>query len=172
VVSSTNLTLLAAGLALGAGATYLICRVLFGARLETARVEARMTREHAVDGERRLKEAIDSLCAEALRQNNAQFLTLARTELERVRAEAAGDLDQTGHAIAEFLAPIRDGLAHYENKISEIERARERSFGEIVVAARSAAWRASGSTASRRWANCTVEWAMGSRRLCARTTRA
>ena len=80
----------------------------------------------------RLKDAFQSLCADALRGNNEQFLQLARTELERVRAAAQADLTQKETAIDALLAPIRDGLAKYDEKLQAIETERSVSFGAIA----------------------------------------
>jgi DNA recombination protein RmuC len=93
----------------------------FATRLEE------MTRAQA-----QLKDAFQSLCGEALRGNNEAFLQLARTELERVRAESQADLAHRGHAIEELLAPIRDGLSKYDAKLVEIERSRSETFGALA----------------------------------------
>ena len=79
-----------------------------------------------------LKDAFQSLCADALRGNNEQFLQLARTELERVRAAAQADLTRKESAIDALLAPIRDGLAKYDEKLHAIETERSVSFGAIA----------------------------------------
>ena len=45
---------------------------------------------------------------------------------------ARRELDRREQSIAALLAPIRDGLATYDRKLADIERSRERSFGEIA----------------------------------------
>ena len=80
----------------------------------------------------RLAESFKALSVDALRGNNEAFLQLARTELERVRAEAQGDLAQRQNAIESILAPIRDGLAANDDALKKIEKERVESFGRIM----------------------------------------
>ena len=79
-----------------------------------------------------LKDAFQSLCADALKSNNEQFLQLARTELERVRLTAQAELTEKETAIQSLVAPIRDGLERYDKKLHEIEVARAESFASLV----------------------------------------
>ncbi|HET7565090.1 MAG TPA: DNA recombination protein RmuC [Gemmatimonadaceae bacterium] len=81
---------------------------------------------------RQLQDVFTALSADALRSNNEAFLQLARTELERVRSEAKGDIEKSGKAIEELLAPIRDGLKTYDDKLAIIEKDRTRTFGELT----------------------------------------
>lgn len=101
-------------------ARYLADRTSFNQRLED------MNRAQA-----QLKDVFNALCAEALRSNNEQFLQLARTELERVRAAASHDLQQKEAAIEGLVAPIRDSLASVDVKLQEIERDRVESFSAL-----------------------------------------
>lgn len=81
---------------------------------------------------RQLQDVFTSLSADALKSNNEAFLQLARTELERVRGEAKGDIEKSGKAIEELLAPIREGLKTYDDKLAHIEKERTRTFGELT----------------------------------------
>jgi DNA recombination protein RmuC len=87
---------------------------------------AELTRAQA-----QLKDAFQSLCGEALRSNNEQFLQLARTELERVRLSAQADLAEKETAIQSLVTPIRDGLEKYDRKLHDIELARAESFASL-----------------------------------------
>jgi DNA recombination protein RmuC len=84
------------------------------------------------DGEQRIRDAFEALSAEALRRNGEAFLQLARTELERAQTGARVDLTEKEKAIADLLAPIKDGLAKYDAKIGEIEKSRAESFGALA----------------------------------------
>ena len=86
-----------------------------------------LTKAHA-----QLKESFQSLCGDALRSNNEQFLQLARTELERIRLAAKAELDEKENAIEGLLTPIRDGLQKYDKKLHEIEVARAESFASLT----------------------------------------
>jgi DNA recombination protein RmuC len=55
--------------------------------------------EELTRSQTQLKEAFQSLCGEALKNNNEQFLQLARTELERVRITAQAELTEKETAI-------------------------------------------------------------------------
>jgi DNA recombination protein RmuC len=82
-------------------------------------------------GAAQLANTFQALSAEALRQNNAAFLQLARTELERTAASAHVDLERRQTAIQELLDPIRRGLEQYDEKIGTIEKERAESFGAL-----------------------------------------
>ena len=117
-----------AGSVVGAAVAWLVARALRQAQEATfsARVEE-MGR-----AQQQLKDAFQSLCAEALRGNNEAFVQLARAELEKVRGASQADLAHRGRAIEELLAPIRDGLAKYDDKIVELERSRSETFGALA----------------------------------------
>jgi DNA recombination protein RmuC len=122
------LALFIAGAFAGATVAWLVARALRQAQETTfvARVEE-MGR-----AQQQLKDAFQSLCAEALRGNNEAFVQLARAELEKVRAASQADLAHRGRAIEELLAPIRDGLSKYDQKIVELERSRSETFGALA----------------------------------------
>ena len=99
-------------------------------KTEAATFEARIA--ELARSQSQLKEAFQSLSGEALRSNNEQFLQLARTELERVRASAQAELAEKETAIHGLIAPIRDGLEKYDRKLSELELARAESFASLA----------------------------------------
>jgi DNA recombination protein RmuC len=82
--------------------------------------------------QQQLQNVFASLSAKALQTNNETFLQLARSELEKVRTEAQGDIQKSGKAIEELLAPIRDGLKAYDEKIDLIEKERLHTAGELT----------------------------------------
>ena len=62
------------------------------------------------------------LSAQALAKNNEQFLTLADSKLNEVRAATQGDLSQRQQAIAQLLDPLSETLARYERGLRDIDR--------------------------------------------------
>lgn len=131
------------GIAAGALVAVLVCRAVHAARsaqavtaaasaarAEAAQLQAQLTAARLEHGT--LKESFQALCGEALRSNNEAFLLLARTELERVRADAGVDLERKERAIGELLAPITECLGRYDAKLGEIERARAMTFGALT----------------------------------------
>ena len=86
-----------------------------------------MSRAHAA-----LKDSFQSLSGEALKNNNEQFLQLARTELERVRTSAQVELAEKEQSIHGLITPIREGLEKYDRKLQEIELARAESVTKLT----------------------------------------
>jgi len=120
-----SLLLLLVGAAVGALATALALRPAHRARLDAER-------RRADDLDARLRDTFQALSAEALRQNNAAFLQLARTELERTAAASRTDLREREAAIDALVAPIRDRLATYDDKLHAMELVRAESLGALA----------------------------------------
>ncbi len=75
-----------------------------------------------------LKEAFNSLSAEALKSNNRAFLDLAKSSLEKYLIDAKGDLSKRQETINESLKPIKDSLEKYETHIKELEISRQSAY--------------------------------------------
>lgn len=71
-----------------------------------------------------LADAFKALSSEALKNNNEQFLHLARATLERFQQGAAGDLEKRQQAIGELMRPVREGLERFDRKVDELEKSR------------------------------------------------
>jgi DNA recombination protein RmuC len=108
------------GLSLGAMTAALVARALFAARAGTS----------ATAREAELAQRFAALSADALRQNNAQFLQLARTELERSQQAGEHALALEKQAIGELLAPLKRDLEKYDARVSTLDR----SSGEALAA--------------------------------------
>ncbi|HUL96688.1 MAG TPA: DNA recombination protein RmuC [Usitatibacter sp.] len=83
------------------------------------------------DAKQALENAFKSLSAEALKQNNAAFLDLARASLGEFQQVARGDLDKRQQAIDALVAPVKASLDKVDEKIHALERVREQAYGEI-----------------------------------------
>ena len=141
------------GCLVGAGAVWLV------ARARAAALEARgqaaldaahgaLEQERALAAERlRLAEAareelstrFRALCADALQQNNASFLTLAKKELEKLQLTARADLQQRQLAVEHLVEPIVRSLERVDGKIQQLEQARRQAYGAITEQVRSLA---------------------------------
>jgi DNA recombination protein RmuC len=108
---------------------------------ETARLETTIQKERQAAAEKlrlldeaqaRLSDAFKALSAEALHNNNASFLHLAKATLERFQETARGDLDLRQQAIGELVKPLRDSLQKVDQKIQEIETARAVAYGSLT----------------------------------------
>jgi DNA recombination protein RmuC len=118
---------LALGLAIGALVGWLVSRPAV-TRLQTAlerdrAVHAERLRAYQ-DAESKLRETFSALSAEALKNNNEQFLSLAETKLHQARTEAAVDIDARRKSIEDLLAPMARTLEHVDREIKESERRR------------------------------------------------
>ena len=78
-----------------------------------------------------LAEKFKALSRDALKDNNEEFLNLARATLERFQATAKGDLEQRQQAIDQLVKPLRDSLEKVDGKIGEIEKARTGAYAEL-----------------------------------------
>jgi DNA recombination protein RmuC len=83
------------------------------------------------DAEERLKNTFQSVAAEALKGNNLQFLTLAKSELEKQQQQAEGDLASRKKEVENLVKPISETLDKLGKEVREIETKREGAYGEI-----------------------------------------
>jgi len=108
---------------------------------ETARLETTILKERQAAAEKirlldeaqaRLSDAFKALSAEALHNNNASFLHLAKATLEKFQETARGDLDLRQQAIGELVKPLRESLQKVDQKIQEIETARAVAYTSLT----------------------------------------
>ncbi len=78
-----------------------------------------------------MKETFGSLAANALRQNNEAFVTLAESRLSEKVTEAKGMLEIEKKEIDGIVKPLSESLGKMENKINELENKRENAYGRI-----------------------------------------
>lgn len=84
------------------------------------------------DAQAKLSDAFKALSSEALQNNNASFLHLAKATLEKFQETAKGDLELRQQAIGELVKPLRDSLLKVDQKIQEIETARAVAYGSLT----------------------------------------
>ena len=129
------ITLVATGLAIGVGVGLLL------ARPAHLRLATELEKERAIHTEKlkaydeagvRLRDTFQALSAEALKNNNEQFLSLAQTKLQQTRTETAADLDARKQAIENLLAPLQKTLDQVDREIQDAERRRIQSGAELA----------------------------------------
>ncbi|HZP48654.1 MAG TPA: DNA recombination protein RmuC [Vicinamibacterales bacterium] len=129
------LTLAAAALGVGVLVGWLL------ARPALARAASELERERAIHAERikaqdeagaRLRDTFQALSAEALKQNNEQFLSLAETRLQQTRTEAAADIEARKQAIEHLLTPLQKTLEQVDREIKESEGRRRESTAQLA----------------------------------------
>ncbi len=86
----------------------------------------------AVPADVALRDAFQSLSAEALRQNNRAFLDLAETRLREARAETAADIDARKRAIEDMLSPVAKALDAVDREIKDAERRRSETGAALL----------------------------------------
>lgn len=78
-----------------------------------------------------LRDTFQALSSETL-QNHAQtFLTMASTTLEKVQAQAAGELARKHDAVAGLVAPLEASLGQVNARLHELEAARQQAYGRL-----------------------------------------
>lgn len=126
-------------LALAAGTGALVAWLF--SRAEIARLETTLLKERQAsqeklavldEAQRKLSDAFRALSAEALQNNNASFLHLAKSTLERFQETARGDLERRQQAIGELVGPLRESLQKVDQKIQEIETARAVAYNSLT----------------------------------------
>src|ERR1051325_11385488 len=76
-------------------------------------------------------EKFKALSRDALKDNNQEFLNLARATLEKFQVTAKGELDQRQQAIDQLVKPLKDSLEKVDGKIGELEKARAGAYSEL-----------------------------------------
>ena len=77
------------------------------------------------------KDIFAKLSGEALRQNNEQFLLLAKQVLEGQKSDIKTDLEGKKSAIAELIVEMRRDLRRNEERLSTSDQDRVRSFSAL-----------------------------------------
>ncbi len=105
-----------------------------------ARLEAALNYEKNIASEQlafldrataELRHSFQALSSETL-QNHAQtFLTMATTTLEKVQAQAAGELARKHDAVAGLVAPLEASLGQVNARLHDLEAARQQAYGRL-----------------------------------------
>ena len=101
------------------------------AGMQAAELEREATTLRSQLLETALENAFKSLSADALKNNNAAFLELAKASLGEYQEGARGDLERRQQAIDALVTPVKASLDKVDEKILALERAREQAYGEI-----------------------------------------
>ena len=113
------------------------------ARLESDLAHERNSAQEKLDLLRRatdeMRESFGALSADALKSNNASFLDLAKSTLEKFQSEAKGDLEARQKAVETLVAPIRESLDKVGGQVEDLERARREAYGSLTEQVKSLA---------------------------------
>jgi len=83
------------------------------------------------EAEEKFKDVFKAMASDALKDNNASFLHLAKSNLERFQSEARGDLDNRQKAVADLVGPVKESLEKVDAQIQQLEIARGQAYGDL-----------------------------------------
>ena len=83
------------------------------------------------EAQEKLKDAFNSLAAQALNRNNQSFLDLAKGTLEKYQAEAKGELQAREKAVENLVEPIKQSLTKVDEQIRQMESTRSEAYGTL-----------------------------------------
>ena len=133
-------TIFVVGLAAGAGLAWVLLAPHVRdarAELEKERAVAAVKLETLERASQSLSDTFKALSADALARNNQSFLELARTSLQSFQEGAKGDLEKRQQAIGELIAPVRQSLDKFEQRVQEVEKSRSEAYGALTAQVKS-----------------------------------
>lgn len=99
--------------------------------LEQERERAKERLEQVKAEQERLGDSFKALSAEALKQNNASFLDLAKETLSRYQQGARDDLDRRQASIRDMVKPLSESLNKVDSKIEQLEKSRVSAYASL-----------------------------------------
>jgi DNA recombination protein RmuC len=81
---------------------------------------------------RAMLDTFKSAAADALSQNNEQFIVLAESKLETQIKSSEGNLDERKASIEEMLKPVKESIDSYKKRIEELESGSAKTFGRVT----------------------------------------
>ena len=122
----------AAGLIVGSVFAWLVAR----ARITAIKTELEMTKASSEENLKILdtaRESFKALSLDVLKSSKEDFLQLAKLELEKLQAEARGDLEKRQDAVANLVKPIRESLDKVDSNIRQLEVVREGAYRDLLT---------------------------------------
>ncbi|MDH3979816.1 MAG: DNA recombination protein RmuC [Gammaproteobacteria bacterium] len=99
--------------------------------LDLERKAADAQQQSAQQLNQQLRDSFNALAAEALQSNNAQFLRLAKENLEQFHIKAEGELEKREKAVETLVKPIREALQKTEAEVRRMENERKQAQGAL-----------------------------------------
>lgn len=78
-----------------------------------------------------LRQSFQALSAETLQSNAQTFLTMATNTLEKVQAQATGELARKHDAVTSLVAPLEASLGRVNAHLHDLEAARQQAYGRL-----------------------------------------
>jgi DNA recombination protein RmuC len=86
----------------------------------------------AAEIEQQISEKFKALSLDALKSNNESFLSLARSQFEKLQETNKLELDSRKISIDEMVKPIKESLSKVDGKLEELERLRIEAHSSLV----------------------------------------
>jgi DNA recombination protein RmuC len=119
--------LLIVGLALGAGAAYLLMR----SRIEDERRISADKVRAVTEARDELANQFTALSTAALERNNASFLQLAEQRLNRQHTVGAAELESQKKDVKQLVKPVEEKLEQVSRLVREMEKERAEAYGGL-----------------------------------------
>jgi len=71
------------------------------------------------------------ISANTIQENNRSFLELAKATLSEYVTAARTDLDSRSKTVGSMIQPVREALDRYDQKVTSMEREREKAYGGL-----------------------------------------
>ena len=109
-------------------------------REENIRLQSELEAERRASEERRaayevakkqLGDSFNTLAADALKHNSAQFLHLAQENFKQLHLKSEHELNAREKAVENLVKPIREALEKTEQQVRQMEKERQNAYGSL-----------------------------------------
>ncbi|MEO1962888.1 MAG: DNA recombination protein RmuC [Cycloclasticus sp.] len=136
-----DILIFAGGLAIGFIAAYLIMlranaalkqeRMALETRLSVEKELTEQAKHNEKDLMQSFRDSFSALSSQALRENNEEFLKLARENFSKQQNTAESRLSEKEKAFSDMVSPIKDILKQTDAQLKKLEADRQQAFGSI-----------------------------------------
>jgi len=120
------------GATLGALLAWLAARRVAAAERTGATAAAAAQIMALTDAQHSMRATFETVAADALRHSQEAFLTSTRAELTALQADGAAHAEQREHTITTLLQPVRELLASYDTRLTQLDRDRTEALGQVA----------------------------------------
>jgi len=126
------LMVFAAGIAIGGVLAWLVATRVAAAERAGATAAASAQVAALTDAQHHMRATFETIAADALRHSQESFLTATRAELTSLQADGAAHAEQREQTIAALLHPVRELLASYDTRLTQLDRDRTEALGQVA----------------------------------------
>ncbi len=126
------LLIFVAGIALGALVSWWAATRVAAAERAGSNATARAQIAALTDAQHTMRATFETIAADALRHSQDAFLTATRAELTALQADGAAHAEQREQTIATLLQPVRELLASYDTRLTQLDRDRTEALGQVA----------------------------------------